>query len=114
MKVTYDQETDALYIEFRPLNPGEARCHDLSKDVTVDFDLDGKLAGIEVFDATSIMGEKLDRITLEIGSHNTGNNPPVKNQVGIRKGPLQDPMTQPYTSGQPDEPNHSRGISQNQ
>jgi len=66
MKVTYDPEADALYIQLRPLAPGTARCQELSDDVTVDYGPDGKLAGIEVLDASAVLGEDLDRVVLEI------------------------------------------------
>ena len=66
MKVIYDPETDSLYIDFRPLGAGEARCRDLSEEVTVDYGPDGKLAGIEVLDASILLGEELNRVVLEI------------------------------------------------
>ncbi len=36
MKVTYDQETDPLYIEFRSINAGEAHCQELTDEITLD------------------------------------------------------------------------------
>jgi uncharacterized protein YuzE len=66
MRITYDPEVDAIYIQLRPLAPGTARCKNLGDDVTVDYGPDGKLAGIEVLDASALMGEGHDRVVLEI------------------------------------------------
>jgi uncharacterized protein YuzE len=55
-----------LYIQLRPLAPGTARCEDLTDDVTVDYGPDGKLAGIEVLDASTMLGADLDNVVLEI------------------------------------------------
>ena len=55
-----------MYIQLRPLAPGTARCEDLTDDVTVDYGPDGKLAGIEVLDASTMLGAALDNVVLEI------------------------------------------------
>lgn len=55
-----------MYIQLRPLAPGTARCEDLTDDVTVDYGPDGKLAGIEVLDASTMLGADLDNVVLEI------------------------------------------------
>lgn len=52
IRITYDTEADALYIELRPAAPGLATCRDLAEDIVADYDPDGKLAGIEILDAT--------------------------------------------------------------
>ena len=36
MKIRYDAEVDALYIELRPLEPGTAECRELSPDITAE------------------------------------------------------------------------------
>ena len=66
MKVRYDQDVDALYIELRHLEPGTAENRVLTEEITLDYGPDGKLAGIEVIDASAVLGEELDRVTLEI------------------------------------------------
>ena len=66
MKVSYDPQSDALYIELRPLAPGTASNRPLNEDITIDFGPDGKVAGIEVIDASEVLGENLDRLTLEV------------------------------------------------
>lgn len=68
MKVTYDPESDALYLELRPLAPGTADNRPLSDDITIDYGPDGKIAGIEIIDVSAVLGEDLSRVTLEIES----------------------------------------------
>ncbi|MBI2431290.1 MAG: DUF2283 domain-containing protein [Candidatus Hydrogenedentes bacterium] len=66
MKVTHDSKSDALYIELKPLAPGTASNQPLNDDITIDCGPDGKVAGIEIIDASEVLGEHLDRLTLEI------------------------------------------------
>ncbi len=66
MKITYDAEADALYIELRPLAPGTAQCRELTDDLTADYGPDGKLAGLEILDASQILGADLQRLVLEV------------------------------------------------
>lgn len=63
MKVTFDPEADALYIEFRK---GETVAEELSENIFADFDAEGRLAGIEVLNATQMVGLKLPEKTLKI------------------------------------------------
>jgi len=37
MKIRYDAEVDALYIELRTLEPGTAECRELTPDITADL-----------------------------------------------------------------------------
>ena len=37
MKIRYDAEVDALYIELRPLEPGTAESRELTPDLTADY-----------------------------------------------------------------------------
>ena len=46
MKITYDAKYDLLYIEFS--ESGEVLNQNLTDDITIDFDKEGKIAGIEV------------------------------------------------------------------
>lgn len=62
MKIEYDPEVDALYIEFRPVAPGTADNRPLSEDVTADYGPDGKLVGLEILDASAVLGGELGKI----------------------------------------------------
>ena len=44
MKIRYFQDTDTLYIEFRPAEVAETR--DLDEDTLLDIDAEGKICGI--------------------------------------------------------------------
>ena len=66
MKVTYDPEVDAMYIELRALAPGEAQNRDLGNGIIADFAPDGRLAGIEILDASIVLGDSPDRIVVEL------------------------------------------------
>ena len=44
MKIQYDSEVDALYIEFKTLDPETAENRDLSEDVTANYGPDGRQA----------------------------------------------------------------------
>ncbi len=66
MKVYYDSQVDALYIELRPLAPGTAEARPLSEDVTANYGSDGKLAGLEILDASLLLGEELKCLVFEI------------------------------------------------
>jgi uncharacterized protein YuzE len=46
MKVRYFQDTDTLYIEFRPAKVSETR--DLDENTLLDLDLEGNICGITV------------------------------------------------------------------
>ena len=46
MKIRYFQETDTLYIEFKPAPVGETR--DLDDDTQIDVDTEGKICAITV------------------------------------------------------------------
>jgi uncharacterized protein YuzE len=67
MKIQYDSEVDALYIEFIPLNPSTAENKELSEDVIANYSPDGKLAGLEILNASVVLGEGLlKRIVVEV------------------------------------------------
>jgi uncharacterized protein YuzE len=48
MKITYDQEADALYIRFRETT---VTTEHLAEGIAADYDSKGQLAGIEILDA---------------------------------------------------------------
>ncbi len=52
MKLLYDKEVDALYIEFKQIIDGSASTDDLSDCISINYDIDGKIAGIEILDAS--------------------------------------------------------------
>jgi uncharacterized protein YuzE len=55
MKMLYDKQVDALYIQFKPITDGSAMTTDLSELVSINYDNEGKIAGIEILDASKIM-----------------------------------------------------------
>ncbi len=68
MKIHYDREVDALYIELLPLAPGTAENRELTEDIIADYSPDGKLAGLEILDASQVLGEQLQEIIVEDAS----------------------------------------------
>ncbi len=65
MKISYDPEIDALYIR---LLDGKHECRSvrLSDEIALNIGAGEKLVGIEILDATSILGmEKTPAVTLE-------------------------------------------------
>jgi uncharacterized protein YuzE len=64
MRITYDVEADALYIELRKATPEDSL--DLEEGVTADLDVDGHVIGLEVLDARARLGpDALSSIALE-------------------------------------------------
>lgn len=66
MKIQYDSVADALYIELRPLKPGTAECREISEDVTANLAPDGRLAGLEVLNASALLGDSPAKVVLEL------------------------------------------------
>jgi len=64
MKITYDSEVDALYIQF--LDTTVTTEH-LAEGIAADYDIEGRLAGIEILDARKRFGSThtLRQIVLE-------------------------------------------------
>ena len=64
MKITYDQEADALYIQFKETT---VTTKHLAEGIAADYDEDGKLAGIEILDATKRLDDPsvLKQVILE-------------------------------------------------
>ena len=54
MKIEYSKDTDALYIQLRDVPVAESR--DVEEGVTLDFDANGHIVGVEVFDASERLG----------------------------------------------------------
>ncbi len=68
MRIRYDREVDALYIELLPLAPGTAENRELSEDIIADYSPDGQLAGLEILDASQVLGDQLKEIIVEDAS----------------------------------------------
>lgn len=64
MKIHYDKEADALYIEFNALEPGTAENRDLTEDIIANYGPDGCLAGLEILGARTLLGEGLAQISV--------------------------------------------------
>ena len=64
MRITYDPEADALYIDLRTTRAEDSV--DLEEGVTADLDADGHVIGLEVLDAREKLGdEALASVALE-------------------------------------------------
>ena len=55
MKISYDSEVDVLYIRFKET---EVSTEHLAEGISADYDKDGNLAGIEILDASKILGDR--------------------------------------------------------
>lgn len=64
MKIRYDPEVDALSI---PFHDTTVTTRDLGDGIAADFDEQGRLAGLEILDATRRIGETdtLRQVVLE-------------------------------------------------
>ena len=60
MRLEYDPVRDLLYIRFARAGGKVAGTETVRPGVHADFDLNGKLMGIEVIDATEIMGSSIE------------------------------------------------------
>lgn len=64
MKIEYDPEVDALYIQLREADAADSV--DIEEGVTVDLDAQGHIIGIEILDASERLGkEQLHNVTLK-------------------------------------------------
>jgi uncharacterized protein YuzE len=60
MKIEYDPDRDLLYIYFAEIETKAAQTVTISPGVHADFDRDGKIMGIEVIEASKVMGKKIE------------------------------------------------------
>jgi len=60
MKINYDPEVDALYIELR--NVTAMKNVDIEEGVTIDLDKDNHIIGIEILDASEKLKESLSHL----------------------------------------------------
>jgi len=64
VRISYDPQADALYIELRTVPPADSV--DLEEGVTADLDAEGRVVGLEVLDATERLGpDALASVALE-------------------------------------------------
>ena len=59
MKIEYDSAHDLLYVWFGLPGTKAAHTETITPGVHADFDRDGKLIGIEVLDASEVLGHKV-------------------------------------------------------
>jgi len=59
MRIEYDPKRDLLYIWFGAVGIKSAQTTTVSPGVHADFDAHGKLIGLEVVDATEILGRSV-------------------------------------------------------
>lgn len=56
MKVEYDNKADVLYFNLAPDDVRAARTETVAPGIFVDLDRDGKVIGIELLEASSVLG----------------------------------------------------------
>ena len=66
MKITYDLEVDALYLEFQHLDKGKLETRQLTEEIIADYSPDGRLAGLEILDARRVLSQTDGRVVFEI------------------------------------------------
>jgi len=66
MRISYDAEVDALYIQLQEIAPGQAENRDLGYGITADFGPDGLLMGLEILDASRMLGPERDKVLVEL------------------------------------------------
>ena len=54
MRITYDQDVDALYIQFMKTT---VTTKQVAESINIDYDAEGRLAGIEILDAVRSVGD---------------------------------------------------------
>ena len=64
MRITYDSEVDAFYIRFIKTT---VTTNHVAEGISVDYDADGRIAGIEILDAVKRFSSKdvFKKVTLE-------------------------------------------------
>jgi uncharacterized protein YuzE len=65
MKIYYDEEVDALYIELRPLDDGTAEARPLTDEIIANYGPDGQLAGLEILDFSQLSDQSRRRSVFE-------------------------------------------------
>ena len=60
MKIEYDAERDLLYIYFQKTKKKVAKTKTVIPGVHADFDMEEKLLGLEIIDASEFIDEKIE------------------------------------------------------
>lgn len=76
MRIEYDPEADALYIQLRPVAPGRAAARPISDDVIADYGPDGALVGLEILGAGAMLGADSGGVTVEVAGEQEGTREP--------------------------------------
>ena len=66
MRIEYDAEADAVYIQFREAAPGTVRNRQITAEIVADYGPDGKLVGIEILEASAVLGQDRGALTFEV------------------------------------------------
>lgn len=66
MRITYDSSVDALYIELRRYPDGQVENRDWGPGLVADYGPDGLIAGIEVLDASTVLGDGFEKVVVEL------------------------------------------------
>ena len=69
MRLTYDAEADVLYIEFAE---ADVTTRHVADEISLDYDGDGRLAGIEILDASVVISDPAALERLAPGSSHVG------------------------------------------
>jgi uncharacterized protein YuzE len=64
MRITYDPSVDILYIRLREGAIEES--DEITPEIIADYANDGKLVGIEILDASEVLGGKEMRVELAV------------------------------------------------
>jgi uncharacterized protein YuzE len=65
MKIQYDSEADALYIQVRRARPHHGIDIPGARGFSVDVDRKGNIVGIEILHASKALGKELCSVTVE-------------------------------------------------
>ncbi len=66
MKITYDPDVDALYLEFQHVEDGKMESRQLTEEIIADYSSDGHLVGLEILDAHRVLQQTSGRVIFEI------------------------------------------------
>jgi uncharacterized protein YuzE len=64
MKIRYDAEVDILYIRLREGKIEES--DEITPEIVADYDKDGKIMGLEILDASEVLGGREMRVELAV------------------------------------------------
>ena len=64
MRMRYDPEVDILYIRLREGKIAES--DEITPEIIADYAADGKLMGLEILEASEILGRKQMRVELAV------------------------------------------------